>query len=68
MNAAPAVISFENVSKSYGAAAPVLEVRNLKKHFPVKKGVLRRTVGGRRRARSHRPSHAEGGSRDAGTT
>ena len=25
--------------------APVLEVRNLKKHFPVKKGVLRRTVG-----------------------
>ncbi|MGE5269389.1 MAG: ABC transporter ATP-binding protein [Thiohalocapsa sp.] len=26
-------------------AAPVLEVANLKKHFPVKKGVLRRTVG-----------------------
>jgi peptide/nickel transport system ATP-binding protein len=26
-------------------AAPVLEVTNLKKHFPVKKGVLRRTVG-----------------------
>ena len=26
-------------------AAPVLEVVNLKKHFPVKKGVLRRTVG-----------------------
>ncbi len=25
--------------------APVLEVVNLKKHFPVKKGVLRRTVG-----------------------
>ena len=25
--------------------APVLEVANLKKHFPVKKGVLRRTVG-----------------------
>src|SRR5258708_35393589 len=25
--------------------APVLEVLNLKKHFPVKKGVLRRTVG-----------------------
>ena len=25
--------------------APVLEVTNLKKHFPVKKGVLRRTVG-----------------------
>ena len=24
---------------------PVLEVTNLKKHFPVKKGVLRRTVG-----------------------
>src|SRR5690242_14667677 len=26
-------------------AAPVLEAANLKKHFPVKKGVLRRTVG-----------------------
>jgi peptide/nickel transport system ATP-binding protein len=26
-------------------AAPVLEVANLKKHFPVRKGVLRRTVG-----------------------
>ncbi|MBS0537387.1 MAG: dipeptide ABC transporter ATP-binding protein [Proteobacteria bacterium] len=25
--------------------APILEVRDLKKHFPVKKGVLRRTVG-----------------------
>src|SRR5437762_10642782 len=25
--------------------APVLDVVNLKKHFPVKKGVLRRTVG-----------------------
>jgi oligopeptide/dipeptide ABC transporter ATP-binding protein len=25
--------------------APVLEVRDLKKHFPVKKGLLRRTVG-----------------------
>jgi oligopeptide/dipeptide ABC transporter ATP-binding protein len=25
--------------------APVLEVRNLKKHFPVKKGLLRKTVG-----------------------
>ena len=24
---------------------PVLEVTDLKKHFPVKKGVLRRTVG-----------------------
>ena len=24
---------------------PILEVRDLKKHFPVKKGVLRRTVG-----------------------
>ena len=24
---------------------PVLEVKNLKKHFPVKKGLLRRTVG-----------------------
>ncbi len=25
--------------------APVLDVEHLKKHFPVKKGVLRRTVG-----------------------
>ena len=24
---------------------PVLEVKDLKKHFPVKKGLLRRTVG-----------------------
>ena len=28
-----------------GIAAPVLEVRDLKKHFPVKKGLLRKTVG-----------------------
>ena len=27
------------------AAAPVIEVEDLKKHFPVKKGLLRRTVG-----------------------
>jgi oligopeptide/dipeptide ABC transporter ATP-binding protein len=27
------------------APAPVLEVRDLKKHFPVRKGVLRKTVG-----------------------
>src|ERR1700730_16344318 len=27
------------------ANQPVLEIRNLKKHFPVRKGVLRRTVG-----------------------
>ena len=27
------------------APAPVLEVRGLKKHFPVRKGILRRTVG-----------------------
>jgi ABC-type oligopeptide transport system ATPase subunit len=26
-------------------SAPVLDVVNLKKHFPVKKGILRRTVG-----------------------
>ena len=26
-------------------ADPVLEVSGLKKHFPVKKGILRRTVG-----------------------
>ena len=26
-------------------AAPVIEVEDLKKHFPVKKGLLRRTVG-----------------------
>ena len=26
-------------------SAPVLSVRDLKKHFPVKKGLLRRTVG-----------------------
>ena len=30
---------------SRGNAAPVLDVVNLKKHFPVKKGILRRTVG-----------------------
>src|SRR5437764_14436752 len=29
----------------HGNGAPVLDVVNLKKHFPVKKGVLRRTVG-----------------------
>jgi peptide/nickel transport system ATP-binding protein len=28
-----------------GNGAPVLDVVNLKKHFPVKKGILRRTVG-----------------------
>jgi oligopeptide/dipeptide ABC transporter ATP-binding protein len=28
-----------------GAAHPLIEVRDLKKHFPVKKGLLRRTVG-----------------------
>ncbi len=28
-----------------GLAKPVLEVRNLQKHFPVKKGLLRKTVG-----------------------
>jgi oligopeptide/dipeptide ABC transporter ATP-binding protein len=28
-----------------GGAAPVLEVQNLKKHFPVRKGLLRRAVG-----------------------
>jgi oligopeptide/dipeptide ABC transporter ATP-binding protein len=28
-----------------GNGAPVLEVVNLKKHFPVKKGILRRTIG-----------------------
>ena len=27
------------------AAAPILEARNLTKHFPVKRGVLARTVG-----------------------
>src|SRR5262249_60844958 len=27
------------------AAAPVIEVEDLKKHFPVKKGLLRRTIG-----------------------
>src|SRR5271170_3155375 len=43
--------SMDSVSLPNGAAAaghnrpPVLEVVNLKKHFPVKKGVLRRTVG-----------------------
>src|SRR5438477_8652902 len=30
---------------SAGANQPVLEVKDLKKHFPVKKGLLRRTVG-----------------------
>lgn len=28
-----------------GGEVPVLEVRNLKKHFPIKKGLLRKTVG-----------------------
>ena len=28
-----------------GSARPVLEVRDLKKHFPVKKGLLKKTVG-----------------------
>ena len=28
-----------------GDAVPVLEVRDLKKHFPVRKGILARTVG-----------------------
>ena len=33
-------------SASQGTAvAPVLEVRDLKKHFPIKKGLLRHTVG-----------------------
>jgi peptide/nickel transport system ATP-binding protein len=32
-------------SSSAGPAAPVIEVEDLKKHFPVKKGLLRRTVG-----------------------
>jgi ABC-type oligopeptide transport system ATPase subunit len=26
-------------------ATPILEVKDLKKHFPVRKGLLRRTVG-----------------------
>ena len=29
------------------APPPVLEVAGLSKHFPVRKGLLRRTVGGR---------------------
>jgi oligopeptide/dipeptide ABC transporter ATP-binding protein len=32
-------------SSSAGPAPPVIEVEDLKKHFPVKKGLLRRTVG-----------------------
>ncbi|MES2563980.1 MAG: ABC transporter ATP-binding protein, partial [Pseudomonadota bacterium] len=35
----------ESVSKADQRSTPVLEVRDLKKHFPVRKGLLRRTVG-----------------------
>ena len=43
----PAVASGAGRGRSPEAAAahPLIEVRNLKKHFPVKKGLLRRTVG-----------------------
>ena len=34
-----------NVASALSAGMPVLEVRDLKKHFPVCKGVLRRTAG-----------------------
>ncbi len=34
-----------NEGGSAGAKTPVLEVENLKKHFPIKKGLLSRTVG-----------------------
>src|SRR5204863_1695779 len=37
LNGRPAGIPMSNV--------PVLEVKDLKKHFPVRKGLLRRTVG-----------------------
>jgi len=35
----------ERAPKMPAAAAPVLEVKNLKKHFVIKKGVLRRSAG-----------------------
>ena len=34
-----------SLSESSAAAAPLLSVRNLVKHFPVKKGILQQTVG-----------------------
>jgi oligopeptide/dipeptide ABC transporter ATP-binding protein len=47
--AAPARVAAPGGVRSPTAAAasaqPLLEVRDLKKHFPVKKGLLRRTVG-----------------------
>jgi peptide/nickel transport system ATP-binding protein len=35
----------ERKARASAASAPVLEVTDLKKHFPIKKGVLRRTAG-----------------------
>src|SRR5215218_8412805 len=34
-----------SVTVAGAAVTPVLDVRDLKKHFPVRKGLLRRTVG-----------------------
>lgn len=39
------VASMAGTQAPSGANAPVLKVTNLKKHFPVKKGLLRRTIG-----------------------
>ena len=34
-----------DIEKTGGDAAPLLEVKDLKKHFPIQRGLLRRTVG-----------------------
>jgi oligopeptide/dipeptide ABC transporter ATP-binding protein len=40
-----AVATGLNTTSTAGAAPPVLEVTNLKKHFPIQRGLLRRTTG-----------------------
>ena len=45
MAAAPAVASGPLLHARASNEQPVLEVRDLKKHFPIKKGLLKRTVG-----------------------
>ena len=45
MAAAPSAANFGKSASVAGVVKPILEVRDLKKHFPVKKGLLRRTVG-----------------------
>ena len=45
MAAPPTAANFGKSASVAGVVKPILEVRDLKKHFPVKKGLLRRTVG-----------------------